>query len=67
MVAWPFFFLKNSQATWSRGLFEKIQEKITTFKGKNVLKLPRFLEDEGRFLAFFFLKLPYLAKKVYSN
>jgi hypothetical protein len=30
---------------------------------KKVMKLSRFLEDLGRFLAFIFLKSPYLANR----
>jgi hypothetical protein len=40
---------------------KNFQKTCHIFK-KKVMKSPRFLEDLGRFLAFF-LKFPYLAKR----
>jgi hypothetical protein len=42
---------KKPLTTWSRELFEKIPKESPHFKEEN-MKLPRFLEDLGRFLAY---------------
>jgi hypothetical protein len=48
--------LKGSpkQTFWAMELFGKFPKKFTTFQGFSFLKLPRVLEDLGRFLAFSF-------------
>ncbi len=42
---------KKPLTTWSRERFEKIPKESPHFKEEN-MKLPRFLEDLGRFLAY---------------
>jgi hypothetical protein len=58
-----FHYRKKSQATWSRELFEKIQNKSPPFE--EVMKLPQFLEDLGIFLTFFSLKSSHLTNRFY--
>jgi hypothetical protein len=62
-VAWPFCFFKNSQATWSRGLFEKFQKKSSHLKEK-YFEIAKIFGVLGHIFSFLLLKLPYLAKKI---
>jgi hypothetical protein len=41
-------------ATWSRKRFGKFPENLPHFEEKNVFNSSRFLEDLGRFVAFFY-------------
>jgi len=48
---------KVPKATWSRELFggkKKFKKIHHTFGGKKVMKLPRILDNLGRFLGTFF-------------
>ncbi len=45
---------KNSPKHVINGVLEKIFQKVATFGGKKVSKMPRFLKDFGRFLLISF-------------
>ncbi len=53
---------KNIPKQHTQENFLKNFQKTCHIFKKKVMKSPRFLEDLGRFLAFF-LKFPYLAKR----
>jgi hypothetical protein len=42
-----------SQATWSREKLGKFPKNLPQFQ-EEVMKLPEFMEDLGRFLSFFY-------------
>ncbi len=58
-----FAIKKESPSNMVQGTFWKNLTKNHHFLMKKVMKLSRFLEDLGRFLAFIFLKSPYLANR----
>jgi hypothetical protein len=59
-------FAKNKKflETWLMELFGTFPKKSANLKGLFIRKLPRFLEDLGRFLAFLLLKSPNLLNKL---